>query len=137
MTQELSTLTENAVSFLAHFGTAVILSALFVWIYTKITPFKEVDLIAQGNKSAAYSFSGATLGFVIALSGVIIHSASLPGMMIWGFIALLVQTLTYLALAKILRSMPSGIEKGIDSYGIFLGGCSIAAGILNAACMTP
>ena len=44
------------------------LTALFLAIYVRITPYREFALIRAGNVAAAASLSGALLGFVIPLA---------------------------------------------------------------------
>ena len=57
-------------------------------------------------------------------------------MIIWGIIALVVQVLTFYAVQKIFPGIVADIPANQVSKGVFLGIVSLAAGILNAACMT-
>jgi putative membrane protein len=123
-------------SFLAYFGTALALTALFLAAYTMVTPVREFAEIRRGNAAAAVSLSGALIGFAIALGSVISHSGSLIDMAAWGLIALLAQLLTY-ALVRLLKAdLVTRIADGSMSHAIFLAGASVAVGLLNAACMT-
>jgi len=122
-------------AFAAYFGSAVVLLVLFAKIYEKVTPYKEFDLIAQGNTAAACSFSGALLGFAIPLASVIAHSLGLIDMVIWGVIALAVQVLTFFIVRFIFPRIVADIPAGQTAQGIFLGAVSLLIGILNAACM--
>jgi putative membrane protein len=54
-------------AFISHFISSIILLLLFVTIYIRITPYKEITLIRSGNMAAAASLSGSMLGYSIAL----------------------------------------------------------------------
>jgi putative membrane protein len=110
--------------------------ALFVAIYIRITPYREVTLIREGNVAAAASLAGAMLGFVIPLAHSVAQSANLVDMALWGLIALVVQLLVYFAVTRVLPGISSDIPAGKTAPGIFLGSLSLATGILNSACMT-
>ncbi|MFN0164466.1 MAG: DUF350 domain-containing protein [Burkholderiales bacterium] len=122
--------------FLGYLLIAAVLFAVFIAIYVRITPYREFALIRDGNRAAAYSLSGTVLGMVIPLSSAVEHSVNPIDMAIWGFIALAVQLVVY-ALARLaLPNIAADIPAGKEASGIFLGAMSLAAGILNAACMT-
>jgi putative membrane protein len=123
-------------SFAAYFAAAIVLLIIFAIIYPRVTPYREFPLIGGGNSAAACSMGGAILGFAIPLASVIAHSAGLLDMIIWGFIALLIQVGTFVAVRIIFPSIVSDIPHNQLSKGIFLGIISLAVGILNAACMT-
>jgi putative membrane protein len=124
------------IRFLIYFGTGAALTALFIGAYIWVTPQKEFDLISRGNTAAAYSLGGALLGFIIPLSSAIINSVNLVDMLIWGLVALVIQILVFFVVKLIFKNLTYSIEKGNTAEGIFLGALSLAAGILNAACMT-
>jgi putative membrane protein len=124
------------VKFLAYFLSAVILTALFLVIYIRVTPYKEFDLINKGNTAAACSLCGALLGFIIPLASAIIHSVNYFDMILWGAVALIVQILIFFVVRLMLRGLTDAIQEGIVAKGLFLGALSLAAGILNAACMS-
>ena len=123
-------------AFLLYFGASLALLALFIAIYIRITPYREITLIRQGNAAAAASLSGATLGFVVPLAHSIAQSANLADMALWGMIALVVQLLVYFAVTRVMPGITSDIPAGKTGPGLFLGALSLATGILNSACMT-
>ncbi|HMK57045.1 MAG TPA: DUF350 domain-containing protein [Dissulfurispiraceae bacterium] len=124
------------VKFLAYFASALVMTALFLFIYLWITPYRELDLIDHGNTAAAYSLTGALFGFIIPLSSAIIHSVNFYDMLIWGAVALIVQIFVYFLVRLMFRGLAAAIGEGVISKGLFLGALSLAAGILNAACMS-
>ena len=74
--------------FCTYFGAALGFVALFCCVYCKMTPYNELKLIRIGNTSAAISFGGALLGFVLPLYSAITHSVGFIDMLIWAMIAL-------------------------------------------------
>jgi putative membrane protein len=128
--------TEKFPLFAAYFVTALGLFALFLFIYVRITPYREISLIRAGNIAAAASLSGAILGFVIPLASAIANSVDFFDMLIWSAIALLVQLIVYLVVWRLIPNIGQDIPEGKIAQGAFLGTLSLAAGLLNAACMT-
>jgi putative membrane protein len=124
-------------SFGAYLVVSLLLTGIFVAAYIKVTPYKEFELIRQGNSAASISLSGSLIGFVVALASVIAHSVNLIDLTIWGGISLTVQLLAYVAVRRVIKEIDHGIQNGIISHGILLGAVSLSFGILNAACMTP
>ena len=55
---------------LAHFGVTILVFASAAYLYFRITPHHEMELIKQGNTAAAVSYSGALLGLAIPLAFV-------------------------------------------------------------------
>jgi putative membrane protein len=122
-------------NFAVYFVTAIVLTAIFVVLYAGMTPHREVRLIRAGNTAAAITLIGGLLGFVVPLASVIAHSASLVDVVVWGVVALAVQIGGFLVARLVLPHLPQAIENGKVSDAIFLGGLSLALGILDAACM--
>jgi len=122
--------------FLIYLGIASVLLAMFVAIYVRITPYREITLIREGNMAAAFSLSGTLIGMVIPLSNAVEYSVNPVDMAIWGFIALAIQLIVFVIARIALPNIARDIPEGKQASGFFLGAISIAAGILNAACMT-
>ena len=123
-------------AFLAYFVGALALTAAFLWVYMKVTPWDEFRLIGAGNAAAAISLAGAVIGFVMPLASVIAHSAGWLDMIVWGVIALLVQVLVYVVARVVVPGLALGIETGKIPLAAALATGSLAVGLLNAACIT-
>jgi len=123
-------------AFILYFITAMALLGIFIYLYTRLTPYREFELIGSGNSAAAYSFGGAVLGFCLPLSSAIMHSVSLTDMVIWALISFVIQFSVYLFVRVLFPTIASDINSNQVSKGIFLGVLSIAVGIINAACMS-
>jgi putative membrane protein len=122
--------------FLVYFFIAAALLLLFIFIYIRITPYKELQLIREGNNAAAISLAGTILGMVIPVAHAIEFSVGLIDMAIWTAIALVVQLLVFVVARITLPEIARDIPAGKTASGIFLGTISIAAGVLSAACMS-
>jgi putative membrane protein len=122
--------------FLVYLALALVLTALFMAIYVRVTPYREFALIREGNMAAAFSLSGALLGFIVPLAAAVEHSVSLVDMAIWGVIALLVQIAAFVAAKLMIPSITEDIPAGKAAQGFFLGCLSLGVGLINAACMS-
>jgi putative membrane protein len=129
-------LTTGFPAFIIHLAAALAMLAVFLFIYAMITPYREFQLIREGNVAAAISLSGAMVGFTIPLAKAIAQSGSLLDMLTWGGIALLIQLLSYAVARLMIPSIAKDIPEGHIAQGTFLGMLSLTTGILNAACMT-
>jgi putative membrane protein len=123
-------------SFLAYFGVAVVLLAVFLLVYVNVTPYDEISLIRQGNTAAAISLSGALFGFAMPVANVIAHSDALGDLAAWGAIAGVIQILTYVVARFALPHLTEDIPAGKVAPATFLAALSLTIGLTNAACMT-
>ena len=123
-------------AFLAYFGLAVAVTAIFILVYLWITPHDEMRLIRENKEAASISFVGALLGFIIPVATATAQSVSWVDCLIWSVVALVVQALTFLVVHWFLPRISEEITKNERAPAIFLAGISIGVGILNAASMT-
>jgi putative membrane protein len=123
-------------AFLAYFGLAAAYLALFVFLYVRITPYREIALIRAGNPAAAAGLGGAMLGFATPLASAVAHSVSLVDMAVWALVALMVQLLAFGAGRLVLPNLAEDIPAGKVASGVFIGALALAVGLLNAAAMT-
>lgn len=122
-------------SFAIWFAIGILMLCLFVFVYVRITPWKEFELIKDGNLAASISLFGAMTGFTLAIGSAASHAVHWLDFAIWGGVAGLVQVSVYLFASRGFKDLVSGIPAGVAAHGVFLGGVSVVAGILNAACL--
>ncbi len=134
---ELSYYAEFVPAYLTYMAVGLVLLVAAVALYALVTPYREIALIRQGNVTAACSLTGTTLGQAIALSAAVRYATSLPDLALWGVTALIFQLICFFAVRLVLPDLKRGIETNTLSYGVLLGGSSIAVGLINAACLTP
>jgi putative membrane protein len=122
--------------FLVYLAVSVAYLVAFVAIYIRVTPYREIALIREGNMAAAFSLSGSMLGFIVPLASAVQHSVSLPDMAIWAAIAMVVQLLAFVVVKLLIPSLTLDIPANKGAAGFFLGALSLGVGLLNAACMS-
>ena len=123
----------------AHFMYFVIslaVVALFIAIYTAVTPYREIRLIREGNTAAAISLGGAVIGYSIPLATAVEQSGSLGDMLIWSAVALVAQLVAYFATRVILPRLAADVNEGKVASAVFLAALSISVGVLNSAAMS-
>ncbi len=82
---------DSLLAFSAYFFIGVAMVIIFLFIYSKIIPHNEWQLIKNNNTAASLAFSGTLLGYVIPLSSAAINAVSIPDYFAWGGIALVIQ----------------------------------------------
>jgi putative membrane protein len=118
---------------LAHFVVAIMIFVAGIWIYNRLTPFHELDLIRQGNSAAGVSASGATVGLALPIAGALAGSVNLGDLVVWGILALVIQLLTFVIVAVLIRRLVESITRGEMAPALLLAGVQIAVGLINAA----
>ena len=119
--------------FMLHGGTAILMLIVGAFIYSKITPWNELDLIMQGNTAAAVSFSGAILGIAIPLAAALSSSISIWEIVVWGSVAIILQITVFLILDLVLPNLSEQIKADKIAAGIFIASNKIALALMNAA----
>ena len=123
-------------SYLTHLASGIALLAAFFFIYSRFTPYDEVELIRKGNRAAARSLCGALIGFCLTLASSILHNDGLVAFLAWAAGGMVVQLGVYVLLAHTIHRISEAITDDNAAMGTFVGGISLAVGILNAACMS-
>ena len=123
-------------AFLGWLVTAAGFTALFVAVYTRLTPHREFDLIVrERNAAAAVALGGSLLGFAVPLARAMAQSVSIVEFVVWAVVAFVVQLAAY-GLARFAHpGLSEAIEANALSAAIWLGAVSLTAGLLSAAAM--
>lgn len=125
-----------AVTYLIYMASALAMLGVFTAVYTAVTRYPEFELIHEGNIAATLSYGGALVGFSLTLGSSIALHASFVMFLVWGLAAMLVQIVVYVVVAQAIRGMNDAIRENNIAMGGLIGSISIAAGIVNAACLT-
>jgi putative membrane protein len=120
-------------AFLAYFCTAFVVTIGYLYVYTRITPHDEFELIRKNVPGAAIALGLSLLGFALPLASVIAHTENLVDCVIWSIIALIVQVIVYFVVRIPIPNLPQRIAAGDLAPAIWLGLASLAAGALSAA----
>jgi putative membrane protein len=120
---------------LLHFGLTLILLVFGGFCYTRLTPFRERELIVTGNTAAGVVLGGAYIALSIPLAAVLATSAAWLDIVIWGVVAIMLQLATFIAVVAIYRDLKSMIESGNTAAAAVVVGIQIAVALLNAGTM--
>jgi putative membrane protein len=121
---------------LVHLGTTTGLFLAALALYIWLTPYREIQLIRDGNIAAAITLSGQMLALAIPLAAMMAHSVSVPDIILWGVVTVILQLTAFAAVAVLIRHLPAAIERGEIGPALVLACGQIVAGLLNAAAMS-
>jgi putative membrane protein len=122
-------------AFLVYFCTALVVVVAYLFVYTRITPHNEFQLIRDNDPAAAIALGLSLLGFTLPVVSAIAHSANVVDCLIWSAVALLVQIVVFYIVKIPVPNLSQRIAAGELAPAIWLGLSSLAAGALNAASM--
>ncbi|WP_251864578.1 DUF350 domain-containing protein [Achromobacter sp. Marseille-Q4962] len=125
-----------ALTYLIYIASALVMLGAFTLVYTAITRYREFELIHEGNIAAMLSYGGALVGFSFTLCSSIAVHATFVMFVLWGLAAMAVQALVYAVMGRVIRGMDDAIQENNIAMGGLMGSISLAAGIVNAACLT-
>ncbi len=120
----------------AYLLAACVLLAVFLFAYTRMTPYREIELIRAGKLAPAISLGGALLGFSLTLASSIEHNDSLGMFIVWALAAMVVQALAYALLSRAIAGMAEALEADNVAMGALMGSVALAVGLVNAACLS-
>ncbi|WP_353255953.1 DUF350 domain-containing protein [Hyphomonas sp.] len=119
--------------FLMSTGAAGFMLLLASTLYVLLTPWKELSLVRSGNTAAGVALGGAIAGLAIPVASTLASSMSLPGLLIWGAVALLMQLITYRVVDLVLRDIPARIGNGEIGAAAVLACAKLSAALILAA----
>jgi putative membrane protein len=122
-------------AFLLYFCTAIVVVVAYLFVYTRVTPHDEFQLIRDNDPAAAIALGLSLVGFVLPVVSAIAHSANIVDCLIWSAIALVVQIAVFFIVKIPVPNLSAKIAAGELGAAIWLGLASLAAGALNAASM--
>lgn len=126
-------------SFGIFFLTAIAVCVLFLFLYAKVTPYDDYQMIfSENNTASALGFGGAIVGLCIPLYSALVNSISYIDFVIWAGVAMFVQLLFALVMTRLggRFSVEKHINEGNIAVGILMAFMSIAIGLLNAGSMS-
>jgi putative membrane protein len=126
-------------SFGQFFLTAMAVFAAFLFLYAKVTPYDDYQMIfVENNTAAALGFGGAVLGLCIALYSALVHSVSYIDFVMWAGVAMAIQLVFAFALTRLSGkySVEKHINNGDISVGVLMAFMSVSIGLINAGSMS-
>jgi putative membrane protein len=123
-------------AFLIYFCVGFALIAGFGAVYLRLTAHNEVALIRSGNLSAAIALGGNLVGFSVPLEKAIEQAASIPDLVIWAVIAMVIQFGAYGFARVVIPDLSRKIEEDRIPSAAMLAVIAVLSGTLAAASMT-
>ncbi len=102
-------------------------------IYAMLTPYKDVQLIRDGNSAAALSLGGALLSLAIPLAASLMASGSVIELGVWGGSVVIVQLLATRLVDIALKGLPERIVEGEVPAAALLVSAKLSVSIILAA----
>ena len=110
--------------------TIIYLAGLF--IYVKLTPHRELELVQNGNMAAAISFSALVVSLALPLAACLVNKFSLIDVAIWGTLSLFLQLFLFRLTDAIFKGMPQRIINDEVPAATVLAAFKIAGSIILA-----
>lgn len=120
-----------------QFLICLALLAVGVLIQGAITPFRERELLRDGNPAAAVLLAGEILGLALPIASLLATTSSYVDILVWGVVAIVIQLGTVTGLLHLLRGTAGRIEAGQVAAAVPIMAGQLAVGLLNAAAMVP
>ncbi|HEV7226986.1 DUF350 domain-containing protein [Brevundimonas sp.] len=120
---------------LLHLAATLGLLVLGAVIYAALTPWKEIELIRDGNAAAAVAFAGVLVGLAIPLAVSLTSSTSLREIGLWGAATVAIQLLAFRVVDAILNGLPQRIREGEVSAAVLLVGAKLATALILASAL--
>jgi len=106
---------------------------LAVFVYVKLTPHKELELIGAGNTAAAIHFSSLVFSLSMPVAACLINKFSLFDVGLWTIFALLLQLFLFRITDYIIfRGMPERIENNEIGPTIVLAAFKLSGSLILA-----
>ena len=122
---------------LLQFVICIALLVVGVTVYTKVTPFHELELLREGNVAAATVLSGAVIALAIPLAALLATTRAVLDIVVWGIVAILLQLVTVVIVCHVMRRMRLTIDDGDLAAALPISAAQLAIALLNAAGMVP
>ncbi len=136
LTRILDSLGAGVPVLLLHFATTLVLLAAGVLVYMAVTPFRERELIREGNIAAGIMTLGMLLGIAIPLAATLAASTVWLDIVIWGVVAVILQLATFLVATLVVPTLRHRIEEGNPAAALAMVGVQLAVALLNAGAMS-
>ena len=118
---------------LLHGGITIVLLGLGAAIYAWLTPYRDLQLIREGNTAAAISLGSVLVGLAIPLAVSLGYSNGELEMVIWGVAIIAVQLFAFRLTDFLLKGLPRRIEAGETAAATLLAAIKLAVALILAA----
>ena len=122
---------------LLQFAISVVLLVIGVFIYTMVTPFRERELLREGNVAATTVLSCAVVALAIPLAALLATTRQVLDILVWGVVAILLQLVTVLIALHVMKRLQLTVDGGNVAAALPIAAAQLAIALLNAAGMVP
>lgn len=103
-----------------------------IFIYIKLTPHKELELIQDGNMAAAVSFSALIISLALPLAACLVNKIGLLDVAVWGTVSLFLQLFLFRLTDALFKGMPDRIQNNEVPAAMVLASFKLAGSITLA-----
>ena len=118
---------------LLHAGVTLIMLVFAATVYSLLTPYREVQLVREGNAAAAISLGGVVIGLAAPLAVSLSASPSVIEIVVWGVATTSVQLLVFRVTDLFLSGLPARIQDGEVAAASLLTAARLASALILAA----
>lgn len=118
---------------LLHAGVTVVMLLVGAGLYALLTPYKDLQLIREGNTAAALSLGGIFVGLALPLAVSLVGSITVLEMVIWAVAIIAVQLAAFRLTDLALSGLPKRIAAGEMAAAAFLVSVKLAVAMILAA----
>jgi putative membrane protein len=133
MTPEVQAFASGFPLTLIHAGLTLVMLVLGATVYAFLTPYKEIQLIREGNAAAAISYGGVIIGLAAPLAVSLSASPSGLDILLWGLATTAVQLLVFRVTDLFLAGLPARIQEGETAAAALLTAARLASALILAA----
>jgi len=120
----------------AHLALTLLLLGLGAAVYVRLTPWKEIALVRDGNVAAAVGLAAVVIGLAIPLAVSLSVSTTLRDIALWGVATVALQLLAFRLVDGLLTGLPRRIQAGEVAAAIVLAGAKLGTALILAAALT-
>lgn len=118
---------------LLHAGVTLVMLFIGAFVYSVLTPYKEIAQIRDGNSAAAVAYGGVIIGLAIPLAASMAASTTVYEILLWGGATVLLQLFAFRVVDFLLAGLPSRINEGEVSAAVLLVAAKLAVALILAA----
>lgn len=132
----LESLTTGFPILILHFLVTITMLVIGVTVYLWITPYRELQLIRDGNVAAAVSLGAAIISLAVPLAFSMSVSVGVADIMVWSMVTLVILLVVYRIIDFLLKDLPTRIEAGEIGPAILLASVKIGVAAITAAAVS-
>ena len=117
---------------LLHAGLMLAILFLGAALYGALTPYREIQLIREGNSAAALSFGGGLVALALPLAFALASSKSWLDVLLWGVTTTLAQLFLFWLTDLIFHGLPQRVRGGDIAAAALMAAAKLAVAAILA-----